>query len=116
MLSAAAMPAVIGMVLLLRTRTFAHGTCRLALTAGGMASTAICFVVSVVSLPTHAHSISALAVAAGVAVLVPRVGVEIGPAWRRIGEIADYAALAAIVPIACWTGGVFALVRGMSVT
>jgi hypothetical protein len=35
-----------------------------------------------------------------------------GPAVRRIADAAEYAALAAVIPLACWVGGLYAAARG----
>jgi hypothetical protein len=35
-----------------------------------------------------------------------------GPAVRRIADAAEYASLAAVIPLACWVGGLYAAARG----
>jgi hypothetical protein len=40
----------------------------------------------------------------------------LSPFARRAIEVVDYLALAAIVPLACWVGGLFGFVRGLSLT
>jgi hypothetical protein len=44
------------------------------------------------------------------------VGEWLSPVVRRGIEVVDYLALAAVVPLACWVGGLFGFVRGLSLT
>ena len=44
------------------------------------------------------------------------VGERLSPFVRRGIELVDYLALAAVVPLACWVGGLFGFVRGLSLT
>jgi hypothetical protein len=44
------------------------------------------------------------------------VGERLSPFVRRGIEVVDYLALAAVVPLACWVGGLFGFVRGLSLT
>jgi type VII secretion integral membrane protein EccD len=110
-LSAAALPTVTALVLTLRSRTYADDSRQLALVASGMVSATASFVVIVVAVPACAYWLSLLAVAAGVAALTPMFVMTVSPVTRRTAEVVDYLALAAVVPAACWVGGVFSLVR-----
>ena len=64
------------------------------------------------SWPEHAHWVSLLAAAAGSPALSPLFGLTVSPVVRRAVEIVEYLALAAVVPMACWVGGLYGLVRG----
>ena len=44
------------------------------------------------------------------------VGSRLSPGARRGIEVVDYLALASIVPLACWVGGLFGFVRGWSLS
>ena len=112
-LSAAIFTAVIGPVLLLQVRTHVDATRRTALAMGGMISVAACFALAIASWPQHAHWISVLAAATGIATLCPRLGLSVSPVTRRAVELGEYLALAAVVPVACWAGGLYGLVRNM---
>lgn len=113
-LRAATFSAVIALVLLLRVRTHGGAVRRIALASGGMISVTVCFAIAMVSSPGHAHWVSLLAAAAGATALSPLIGLTVGPVARRAVELADYLALAAVVPAACWVGGLYTMVRGLS--
>ena len=113
-LSAAVFTAAIGLVLLLKARTYVDPTRRIGLAIGAMFSAAACFAVVVASVPEHAHWISVLGAAAGIAALSPLFGLTVSPVARRAVELAEYLVLAAVVPVACWVGGLYGLVRDMA--
>jgi type VII secretion integral membrane protein EccD len=113
-LTASALPAAIGFVLVLRTRTYADSRRRSILAASGMLCATACIAVWVISTPAHAHWLSLLAVAIGVAALSSLLGVTASPVVHRAAEIFDYLAIAAVAPAACWVAGLFGFVRGMN--
>jgi hypothetical protein len=41
-------------------------------------------------------------------------GATVNPLARRTVEVLEYLALAAVVPLACWVGGLYGLIRGVS--
>ena len=59
---------------------------------------------------------SALAAAAGAAALGCLVGLTMSPIAARAVEVVEYLALAAVLPLACWVGGIYGLARGLSLT
>jgi type VII secretion integral membrane protein EccD len=89
-----------------------------ALLAGGLCVTAA-FTSMMMSSPAHGAWICLIAVALGAAALcLTRVDLasRLSPLTRRSLEAVDYISLAAVVPMALWIGGVFDLVRGLSLT
>jgi hypothetical protein len=38
----------------------------------------------------------------------------VNPVVRRAVEVTEYLALATVVPLACWVGGLYGLIRGVS--
>jgi type VII secretion integral membrane protein EccD len=113
-LTAMALPTAIGLVLVLRTRTYADSLRRIILAVSGMLCAAVCVAVCVMSIAAHAHWVSLLAVAIGVTALSPLLGVTVSPVVRRATEIFDCLAIAAVAPAACWVAGLFGFVRGMN--
>lgn len=100
---------LIGTVLLLRCRTYSDVTRQIALIAGGLACLSACLYLVTT---THRASVGAVACALVVIGLVtvrhPRCGATVA---RLLGRL-EYAALATIVPVACWVGGAYAVVDG----
>lgn len=105
--------AVLGLVLLLRSRTHADTGRGTALCAAGILSVITSFAVGIASMPTHAHWIGLVASMIGGAALIVLVGPTIGPMQRRALDLAEYLTLAAVAPLACWVGGVYGAVRGL---
>jgi type VII secretion integral membrane protein EccD len=103
--------AVIAVALLLRIRTHLDVTCRWALALGGMASVSAAFIIIVVASPDQTGWASATIVAIGLGVVRPP-GLKAGAS--RALEMLEYTAIVAVVPLACWVGGVYAMVRGTS--
>ncbi|MGY4653428.1 type VII secretion integral membrane protein EccD [Mycobacterium sp. URHB0021] len=110
----AAFAATVGLVLLMRTATHADRRRRIALGAGGTASITVALAVLVTASPAHAMWASVAATAAGVSALARFFDVTISPVARRAAEMVEYAALAGVVPLACWAGDLYALVRETS--
>lgn len=113
---AVAFAAVVGAALLLRTRTHIGFARCCTLTICGFACLAIAFATMAMVLPRHAHWLGTLSTVAGTAFLLPLFGVTPGLAARRGAELAEYAALATVIPLACWIAGVFDLVRNLALT
>ncbi|MCT7658117.1 type VII secretion integral membrane protein EccD [Mycobacterium deserti] len=110
---AATFSAIIGFVLLLRARSHIDAMRRVALSIGGFLCVAACLAVCAVAFRAQAHIVAVVAAAAGAAALAPACGVAITPLMRRAADVTEYFVLAAVVPTACWVGGLFAWVRGL---
>ena len=111
---ATAFSAVVGLVMLLRVRTHIDLRRRIALMVAGHIAVAAGVVLVVVSAPGQANWVCVLATAIGLTALGGAVGVTLSPLARRAVDLVEYLALAAVVPLACWVGGVYGLVRGLS--
>jgi type VII secretion integral membrane protein EccD len=110
-LAGAGFAAVIGVVLLLRVRTHVDEARRRALAGGGLTSVSAAFAVIATASPAQVGWVSAAIIALGLgAARLPRLNVA---ALRAI-EVLEYAALVAVVPLAFWVSGVYAMVRGTS--
>lgn len=108
---AVAFAALIGAVLLLRSRTYVDLPRRIAMIAGGLVSVITCLHLAT---STHREGVGAVAgvllVVGLYAVRRPRCGATVSRMLDRL----EYAALAAVVPAACWVAGVYAVVGGFS--
>jgi len=102
--------AVIALALLLRVRTHVDESRRRALAIGGLTSVSACFVIIVAASPAQVAWASAALIALGLSAARPR---PLNAAALRAIEVLEYAALVAVVPLACWVGGVYVMVRGM---
>jgi hypothetical protein len=107
-LACIAFTTVVGFALSLRGRVHADGPRRAAVAAGGLCCLTATFAIIVDSAPAYAGWTSAVAVAVGLAAVRLR---GIGPGLTRAVELLDYAALAAVPPLACWVGGVYSIAR-----
>ena len=105
---------VVGLVTVLRARTHIDIGCRTALIVGGTGAIASGGALVVVSAPGHANWVCLIAVAGGLSMLAGRFGATVSPLVRRAVEVSEYLALAAVVPLACWIGGLYGLIRGVS--
>jgi type VII secretion integral membrane protein EccD len=108
---------VVGLAMMLRAGTHVDLIQVGALFLGGATSVGAAFVWSVNALPREAHwiALAAAAVAAGSARLAATASpANVSPLVRRCGELIEYAALAAVVPLACLLSGVFGAVRGLA--
>jgi type VII secretion integral membrane protein EccD len=103
--------AVVALVLLLRARTHIDPSRRIGLAAAAVCTATASFAAAAASFPTHAYVISALAAAAGAAALGFLLRPTVSPVVTRIVEVVEYLAIAAVVPIACWVGGIYGLAR-----
>jgi type VII secretion integral membrane protein EccD len=100
--------AVVALVLLLRVRTHADAPRRWALTVAGMISMSTVFVIAVTTLPDQVAWASVTLVTIGLGAGRPPRFAAAGRAFA----VVEYATLFAVVPLACWVGGVYATVRG----
>ena len=112
--NAAVFAAVVGLVMMLRTRTHIGIRRRSALVVGGMAASAAGVALVVGSAPGQANWVCRFATAVGLSILSGASGATINPRARRAVEVLEYLALATVVPLACWVGGLYGLVRGLS--
>jgi hypothetical protein len=106
--------AVVGLVMVLRARTHVDPRRRTALVVGGMAAIASAVALIVVSAPAHANWVALLVTVTGLSMLGGLAGAAINPLARRATDIAEYLALAAVVPLACWVAGLYESIRGLS--
>ena len=82
-----------------------------------MVSASAAFMLAVHSIPQYAHWASLIAVVLGVGALcltIADFATRLSPTARRSLELLDYLALASVVPLACWVGDVYGIVRGLS--
>ena len=112
-LAGIAFTCVAGLVMLLRTRTYVDTSRRIILAIGGLLSTTAALIVAVSGAPGYSCWIAATAGALGLAVLRHR---KLTPLTKRAVDLIDYAALTAVVPLACWIIGVYALARELQLS
>lgn len=111
-----ALAIVAAAVLMFRGRTYTSAEQAVPLIVGGSAVPILLSIVTAVVVPGTAlalFAVTALLVIAAVVLgtVVPRR--TFSPVQRRTAEIVDYAAIAAVVPLACWVSGLFLAVRGL---
>jgi hypothetical protein len=111
---AAVFGAVVGLVMVLRTRTHIDALRRTALLTCGMVAMGASCASVVVSAPGQANWVCLLATSGGVSALGGAFGATLNPLARRAVEVLEYLSLAVVVPLACWVGGLYGLVRGLS--
>ena len=99
---------VTGLVLLLRARTYVDDSRRVALIVGGLVCTTAAFVIWCAAAADW--TVWATLGLTGVGLGMLR-RVDPMPFASRSADILDYAALAAVVPLACWVTGVYGLAR-----
>lgn len=109
--AATAFTATVGAVLMLRARSHAVPVRRCVLIVCGTLCAAVAVAIAAWAHPFTALWLTVLATAAAAAALTPLLGLSVGPVVRRIAEMSEYAALAAVVPLGCWLAGVYGLVR-----
>jgi hypothetical protein len=68
----------------------------------------------VIAAPERAYWVCLLAIAIGLCALGSALGGTSNPLAHRTIEVLEYLALAAVIPLACWVGGLYGLVRGLS--
>jgi type VII secretion integral membrane protein EccD len=113
--TATAFAAITGVVLLARSRSRTAPGRAVALAFSGTASLSAAFVVVAVDAGrlSWIAAVTAVltAVALGLCLLPPAVSWS--PVARRSAQLAEYAALAALVPLACWLCGLYGAARGV---
>jgi hypothetical protein len=114
--SAVLLTAVVGLVMVLRARTHIDRHRTIALVAAGMAAMAATGVTVVISAPEHAIWVSLAAVGVGIGMLGRGFGATRNVLARRAVDVLEYVALAAVLPLACWVGDLYGLVRGLSLS
>ncbi|MFG1930283.1 type VII secretion integral membrane protein EccD [Mycobacterium sp. NPDC048908] len=107
---------VVALVLALRARTHVDARRRAGLIVFGLASFAVGCAIVVASAPHRAQWVCLLAPVAVVSMLSHPSGAASNPLVHRAVDVLEYAALAAVVPVACWVSGVYALIRGVSLS
>ncbi|ORB66881.1 type VII secretion integral membrane protein EccD [Mycolicibacterium tusciae] len=106
--------AIVALVLLLRVRTHVDATRRASLAGAGVLCLLAGFAAAAVAAPAHAHVASVLAVSMGAAALGGIVRPTVSPIALRTVEVIECVAIAAVIPMACWVGGIYGWARGMN--
>jgi type VII secretion integral membrane protein EccD len=101
--------AVTAVVLLLRARTYVDPARQIPLLAGGLVSIAACLLILFSACLQYVGWSCAVLLASG---LVAAREPSIGAVASRLLDRVEYTALAAVPPVACWVGGVYAIVGG----
>jgi type VII secretion integral membrane protein EccD len=109
-----AFAAIVALVLLLRVRTHVDSTRRIGLAGAAVLTLTAGFAAAAISYPAQAHVVSALAATAGAAALGCVIRPTASPIALRAVEVVEYLALAAVVPLACWVGGIYGWAREMN--
>ncbi len=115
--SGIALVAVVSVVLLLRARSQLGVLRSATIFIAGMVTTTAGFALAALSAPQHAHWVCLIAVVLGAGALlatVTKLATRLSPVARRSLELLEYLALGSVVPLACWVGNVFGIVRGLS--
>ena len=108
----AAFAAAVGVALLLRSRSYGSSRCRTVAVISGFLSLTAAFVLVVTWDPVHGNWTGFLAAGIGIAVVWPLT--IHNPAAARVADSLEYAALAAVAPLACWLAGAFDIVRDLA--
>lgn len=108
--------AVISLVLALRMRTHRNAVRQIGLGVSALAAMTAGLVAAAATARGDAHIAAALAATVGAALLIVVAGVSISPLVSRAIEVFEYVAIAAVVPLAFWVGGLYGVVRGLSLT
>ena len=106
--SAVVFAIVVGLVIVLRARTHLDARRRIALVVCGMLAIAAGCAIVVTAAPERAQWVCLLVAAPWLSALSTATG---NPLARRAIDVLEYAALAAVVPAACWVGGLYAVAR-----
>ena len=107
-LAGATFTVAVGIAVLLRARTYVDEPRRAAVTAGGLLCVTGAFAIVVTASPVSAWWPSAVVIVVGLAAVRPR---QVGPGVMRMIDAIEYTALAAVLPLGCWVGGVYELIR-----
>jgi hypothetical protein len=100
---------LVGSILLLRSRTYVDGDRRIAIVAGGLATLTACLYIVV---NTHREGVGPIACALVVIGLIAVRRPNSGATVSRMLDRLEYAASAAVIPVACWVGGAYTAVGG----
>jgi type VII secretion integral membrane protein EccD len=103
----------VGLATLLRSRTYVDASRRIALAIGGLLSASVALLVVVAVAPGYSCWIAVTVTALGLGLRSPR---KLTAVTKRTVDLIDYAALAAVVPLACWVIGVYGLARNLQLT
>jgi type VII secretion integral membrane protein EccD len=114
--SAALFMAVVGLALVLRARSHIDRYRRTALVAAGVAAMASSCAAIVISAPEQANWVSVAALVAAMGMLGRGFGASGNVLARRALDVLESVALAAVLPLACWVGNLYGLVRGLSLS
>ncbi len=107
---AATLTGVVAAILLLRSRTYVDANRQIALVTGGVANAIACLCLVLIPHPDVAGPIACMLMLVGLTALRrPRCGARV----TRLLDRLEYAALAAVVPVACWVGGVYTALGGI---
>ena len=112
--SAVVFTAVVGVALMLQARTHIAPVRRGALAVSGSLCMTTAFTAAVLAVPQAAGWLSVSAAVAALGGLAPLLSPTVGPVAHRAADLPEYAALAAVIPLACWVGGVYGLVRDLA--
>lgn len=106
---------LIGAALLLRARSEAHRIRTAVLITSAVAVLTATLALWTVAWARSAPWIGATAAASAAAAFGLGFGTPaVSPLARRAAEVAEYAALVAAVPLACWTCGLYDVIRGLT--
>jgi type VII secretion integral membrane protein EccD len=106
--------AAVGLVMVLRARTHVGMLRRTALVLAGMAAIVAGGALIVVSAPGQANWVCVLITAIGLSMMGDLPVAPANPLARRAVDVLEYLVLAAVVPLACWVGDLYGLIRGLS--
>ena len=107
---------VTALALTLRGRTFAEVQHAVPLVAAGstIGLSLLGVVVFAAPLPQIGAFVAALAVTVAALIFGSLVPTRVfSPVLRRAAELVEYAAIAAVIPLACWVCGLYAAMRGL---
>ena len=113
-LGGAAFITVVGSALMLRAHSHADQHRRTALIVCGILSVTAAFTLIVVAAPRQASWAGVVAAITGLGALRVVAHATINPVARRGVELLEYAALALVVPLACWVADLYGVVRSLS--
>ena len=98
----------------LRALSHADQHRRTALIVCGILSFTVAFALIIVAAPRQANWAGGVAAITGLGALRAVSYATISPVARRGVELLEYAALAMVVPLACWVADLYGVVRSLS--
>lgn len=118
-LAGALLTVVVTVVALLRSRSHADRTRRIALIISGTLTVSALLAAVVINTPWHSTWVAAVAVALaatalGAGFIAPAI--TFSPITRRGVELAEHLAIAAVIPLTCWVCGLYGAARDLSLT